>query len=316
MYQFKKPFLSLFVLCGFYTFGQHTDIINSNKPGESMTAFSVGKTVFQVEGGFYYINEDHRSLDYDAKGFGLNLDARYGFFLEQLEFIVNSQFQFDKFTSRNFEENRSGFRNLNLGAKYLIYDPFKNYEEKPNIYSWKANQKFKWRRLIPAVAVYAGANFDIGDTYFYPDEPTISPKIMVITQQHIADRVVFVTNIFANKFTSDYKSFGYIATLTLGFNQKWSGLLENKGVKSDYYSDSILTVGAAYLLMENFQVGATISKNFKNTPDIVYGGINASWRFDQNYKPIKIEVDNKNEPKRAGKKKDKKKRKDAVEIED
>lgn len=305
------------VLCGFYTFGQHTDIINSNKPGESMTAFSVGKTVFQVEGGLYYINEDHSTLEYDAKGFGLNLDARYGFFLEQLELILNSQFQFDKYTASGFEDNRSGFRNLTFGAKYLIYDPFKNYEEKVNIYSWKANQKFKWRRLIPAVAAYAGVNFDIGDDYFHPDEPTISPKVMIITQQHIANRLVFVTNIFANKVTStEFRTLGYVATLTLGFNQKWSGLLEHKGLKNDYYSDSILTVGAAYLLMNNFQVGATISKNFKDTPDLFYGGLNASWRFDQNYKPVKIEVEDKNEPKRAGKKKDKKKRKDAVDIED
>ena len=30
-------------------FSQYTDVINSNRPGESMSAFSLGKTVFQTE---------------------------------------------------------------------------------------------------------------------------------------------------------------------------------------------------------------------------------------------------------------------------
>jgi hypothetical protein len=46
-----------------------------------------------------------------------------------------------------------------LGAKYLIYDPLKNYE---NIYSWKANHSFNWHQLIPAVS-FAGANFTMAD---------------------------------------------------------------------------------------------------------------------------------------------------------
>jgi hypothetical protein len=39
-----------------------------------------------------------------------------------------------------------------LGAKYLIYDPLKNQEQR-NIYSWKANHSFNWHQLIPAVSV-------------------------------------------------------------------------------------------------------------------------------------------------------------------
>lgn len=308
-------YYSLLLLVAYPAWGQHTDVINSNRPGESMTAFSVGKKVFQIESGLYYHQEDHRTLEYDASGFGLNLDLRFGYFLEQLEFIVNSQFQMDKYKSMGFNESRSGFRNLNLGAKYLVYDPFKNYEEKPNLYSWKANQKFKWRRLIPAVAVYGGAQFSIGDTYFLPDEPAVSPRAMIITQQHITNQTVFVTNIFMNKIGTDYSQLGFIATLTLGFNDKWSAFWEFKGIKSDYYSDSILTAGAAYLLMPNFQLDASLSKNFKDTPDIFYGGIGFSWRFDDKHEPVRLEDKGSGpEEKRAGRKKDKTKRKDAIDL--
>ena len=128
-----------------------------------MSGFSVGKTVFQMEAGIYGITEDHSLLETDSKGFGLDLALRYGAFLEQLEFIANIQYQADQYNTPLGSENRSAVKKMTLGAKYLIYDPFKNYEEKVNIYSWKANHRFKWRQFIPAVGVYAGANVNFSN---------------------------------------------------------------------------------------------------------------------------------------------------------
>ncbi|MGG7036748.1 MAG: hypothetical protein ACI7YS_16360, partial [Flavobacterium sp.] len=44
-----KSLLSLFFLL-FTTiqYAQYTDLINSNRPGKSMSAFSVGETLFQI----------------------------------------------------------------------------------------------------------------------------------------------------------------------------------------------------------------------------------------------------------------------------
>jgi len=292
-----------------HCFSQFTDVINSNRPGESMTAYSVGKTVFQVEGGTYYIDEYHTLLNYQIKGMGLTTDFRFGYFLEELEFILNTGFQYDQYTEPLVNETRSGIKNLTFGAKYLLWDPFKNYEEKVDIHSWKANNKFKWRRLLPAVSGYAGVNFNIGDTYNYPDEPVFGPKIMIITQQQLNPYVVLVTNIFYNDFISAYKNYGFIATLTYGFNERWSCFIEDKGIQGDYYADNIFTCGAAYLIKQNIQIDASISRNFKDTPEIVYGGIGFSWRFDKNYKPVRIEVkDDAEKEKEKGKTKGDKKR--------
>lgn len=302
---FLIQFTLLFGFSGL--FAQHTDMINSNRPGLSMAAFSVGKNVFQLESGIYGIREDHNLARYNSNGFGVDLDLRYGFLLEQLEVIGNFKYQYDKYYSPLVETSRSGFRSTTFGAKYLVYDPFKKGEDKPNLYSWKANHKFKWKQFIPAVGVYAGMNFGFAnDDYAYPDEPTMSPKIMVIAQNHFGARWVLVTNIFYDKFTTDYKSLGYILTLTHGFNYKWSGFLENQGIKGDYYSDSILRLGAAYLIQNNLQVDASISKNFKDTPDILYGGVGVSWRFDKKYQPVKIEKEEDGGKRVDKKKKDKK----------
>lgn len=83
-----------------------------------------------------------------------------------------------------------------------------------------------------------------------------------------------------------------------GFNEKWSGFVENQGYKSDFYSDAIVRGGAAYLLSPNMQVDASISTNFKNTPSILYGGVGFSWRYDGWYKEKQIEVKDKEKAKK------------------
>ncbi|TDE28870.1 transporter [Flavobacterium ranwuense] len=282
-------------------YGQHTDQINSNRPGETMSAYSVGKSVIQIETGVYGIKQNHSLLNYDANGFGIDATLRWGLFMEKLELIADIQYQNEKYTTLFNSTNRADFKQTVLGAKYLIYDPFKNYEKKVNIYSWKANRAFSWRQLIPAVSVFAGANFTMADNpYSFSPESSISPKIMLITQNHLGDgKWVFVTNIIADYVTTDYPSYGYVLTLTRGFNDKWSGFVENQGFKSDFYSDAIVRGGAAYLLNKDMQIDASISTSLKDTPSALYGGIGFSWRYDANYQEVRINIDNKDSDKKA-----------------
>jgi len=282
---FKKIFPLALLLSTGIASAQYTDQINSNRPGESMGAFSVGKTVMQVETGIYGIKEKHEVLNNKTKGLGLDLMLRYGAFLEQLEFVADIQYQFDQFEDAIYVTNRNDFRQFVVGAKYLIYDPNKNYHPEVNIYSWKQNHKFKWHNLIPSISVFAGANL-IGknNPYSFPSDG-LSPKIMAITQNRF-NGVIWTNNFIADKVTTDYPSYGIISTLTRAFAAKWSGFIELQGYKSDYYSDVIGRCGAAYLLNDNMQLDASISKNFKDTPSILYGGVGFSWRFDADYHDI------------------------------
>ena len=211
---------------------------------------------------------------------------------------------------------------MTLGAKYLIYDPFKNYVEKENIYSWKANKKFKWRQFIPAFSMYAGANFNVGDTPFnYAPadikEPSFSPKVTAIAQNHFGGRWVLVTNLTYDKIGTDFASFNYILTLTRGFNAQWSGFIENQGYMGDYYSDGVFRIGAAFLFDKHMQVDASIGKNLKNTPGLLNAGIGFSWRFADQYEEVQMakpgtETKTDKKMKKKGEK-EAKKRKDAVE---
>jgi hypothetical protein len=316
----KSLIIVAFLLFSFICFGQYTDVINSNRPGESFGAFSVGKSIFQSETGFSILKEKHELLDYEANGFGTEAVIRFGVFKEELEAILEINYQNDTYVDINGSFKRSGLRNTTLGAKYLIYDPFKYRKETVNLYSWKANHKFKWNQLIPAVAASAGANINFSNNPFlFNSEPIskISPKVMLITQNKFSNGFVFVTNVFVDRIGTESQSIEYILTLTKGFNDRWSGFVENKGIKGDYYSDAIIRTGAAYLLTKNMQLDASVSTNFKNTPTIFYFGAGLSWRFDANYKEVVLRDKSfKGDKKKKPSKKEKKnKRLDEVDLE-
>ncbi|UFH35328.1 transporter [Flavobacterium acetivorans] len=301
MSKLKLLIFSALILIPSFHYAQHTDQINSNRPGETMSAFSVGKSVFQVETGIYGITEKHDLLNYDANGFGVDMTLRWGLFLEKLELIADLQYQ-NQIKTENFKEyNLAALKQTVLGAKYLIYDPFKDHEKKINIYSWKANHAFNWNQFIPAVSIFAGANITSSNNpYYFSPKGEISPKLMLITQNHFGDGTwVFVTNIIGDYIATDYPSYGYVLTLTKGFNDKWSGFIENQGFKSDFYSDAIVRGGAAYLLNKDMQIDASISSSLKNTPSILYGGIGLSWRYDANYKEVRVNLDNNDSDKKA-----------------
>lgn len=286
----KQLFVFFCLLFFQINFAQYTDQINSNRPGQSMGAFAVGKSVIQAESGVNLYNEKHSLLDTDAKGYAVDLNIRYGFFREQLEAIAEFTYQTDTYTKNNSTTNRSALNTMTFGAKYLVYDPYKNREDVIDVKSWKANHKFKWNRLIPAVAVYGGVNLNFSNNPFISASESlnkISPKLMVATQNMFDNGMVLVTNIYMDKIGSDYQSLEYIITLTKGFNEKWSGFIENKGIKGDYYSDALFRTGAAYLISDDLQVDASLTTNFKDTPSIYYGSVGFAWRFDANYNEVK-----------------------------
>lgn len=296
----KLPFVFLFIFLTISpVFAQYTEMLNANRPGASQGAFAVGTNVLQVETGFGMGKEKHSLLETETTGMTVDYSIRYGFWKERLELNFMGEFQSDKVTYNAFvparENSVSNFRSNTLGVKYLIYDPYRKRELKgPNLYSWRANNKFQWEDLIPAISFYAGANFDIvsSDTYnpFIPEtESTISPKLVLSTQNNWIGGWVFVTNIVVDRVTTDFPSYGYIVTLTHATNRYFSVFLENQGIKSDFYADQLLRGGAAILINPNFQVDLSMTVNFKDTPSKLYGRVGLAYRLDMHDRDEYIE---------------------------
>lgn len=110
----KFTFTFLLVFTTNNLLAQYTEVINSNRPGVSRSAFSVGTNVLQFEVGPYIINEEHSRLDYEVAGWGTDFSARYGLLFEELEINVEGTFQNDTFTdNRGFipvEDSRANFK--------------------------------------------------------------------------------------------------------------------------------------------------------------------------------------------------------------
>ena len=312
--------LPILVLCftSISLFGQYTDVINSNRPGVSRSAFAVGVNVLQFEMGPYFVKEKHTPLKYEVSGFGVDFAARYGLLFEQLELNLEGTYQNDKLTNYRSnsgivtEDKRANFKNLSIGAKYLIYDPYKNGEEKPNLYSYHANRRFKWKSLIPAVSIYAGATYDTADNpYVAPGIEGISPKVMIATQNNFNGGWVFVLNLIKDRIGTDDSDFQYIVTLTHSFDPQWVVFGEAHGISSDFYADNLFRFGGAYLWTRNFQLDTAVTFNAKDTPSVLSVNLGASYRFD--FHEDNIETIQEGDAAKDSRRKTSKKRRDGIQ---
>ena len=284
----KKTLLLLTILLFVYSnkiFSQYTEIINSNRPGNSQSSFSVGSNVIQLETGGFILKEEHKLIENKVNGIGIDFMIRYGLILEELEIQINGIYQNDKYTDMRSEIdnefNRSNFRKFKIGAKYLVYDPYKNRDESPNLYSYWANNKFNWNSLIPAISVYAGINIDgKNNPYTAARIEGVSPSFMIATQNNFKNNFVLICNLILDRIGTDQNDFEYILTLTHAFNTKWVSFIENHGINSDFYAENMVKLGAAYLSNENLQLDTSLAFNFKNTPKIFYINFGGSYRFD------------------------------------
>lgn len=334
---YRRVIFLLFFIVTQLCFSQYTEVINSNRPGNSMSAFSVGKRVIQAETGVIYKSLDHKSFNNSTvDGYAFDFTLRYGLLFEQLELIWNISYQFDRFTNTTtstFQEySRKGMLYNLIGAKYMIFDPIANSDRTPDIRSWDANHGFHWKDLIPAIGLYAGINLNLGATpYDYNNqfnipnnafyvslaEPKISPKVGIITQSNFSGYWVLVTNVMYNRLSTEYPEIGFVLTLTHTFpkRQQLSVFVEDQGIKSDIYADNLLKGGFAYLFSKNFQMDIAVGGSLKSRPGQLFAGLGLSYRLDFHRDELKTSEEKSNKELSGGKKKkiQKKKKKQGLE---
>ena len=286
-------YISLLALLVLPIFGlsQYTDVINSNRPGLSVSAYAVGRNVIQFEAGAFYEQSDHSLLNTQANIWGGDFSLRYGLLFEPLEINWEGTYQNNNvtYTESGQSTNLTNFTRNRLGLKYLLYDRYKSEERnKPNLYSWKANYGFKFKNLIPSVALYGGATFNLGNNPFYIGDPSVSYRAMVATQSRLTPRFVLITNIAYDRITAPFPELSYLISLSHGFrNPKWSVFVEHQGIDSDRYSDALIRGGVAYLFTDDLQADLNMGASFKDTPSKIFVQVGASYRIDLHKDKVK-----------------------------
>ena len=302
----RNPIICFFLFISFFIEAQYTDQINSNRPGLSIGAFAVGKDVVQAEVGIAYRHYAHSGYNNSTFDGGVGfLSLRWGFLMETLELTYEGKYILgtlnSKINSIPSLSTRKGFLQNFIGVKYLLYDPFKK-EKSTNVYSWKANNGFKLRELIPAVSLTLGTNINFesnnpfpynnifGNLYrpiFYQNlnvpldkEPFFNLRGTLATQSHFLGTWVFVTNFSLSRYLTDYVEKSYLLTLTHTFHPYWSVYVENQGVFSELHNDFIFRTGIAYLLTDYIQIEGSLGVNTQTKPSSTFVNLGVSYRLN------------------------------------
>lgn len=299
----KKHLVIFLFLMPLLLNSQYTESINSNRPGTSHGAFSVGKDVLQLELGISQLNLNHKYLDNaSVKGISINYNVRYGLHFENLELFLKGGFikrEITNFTinGRFFATRDEKFFNEHkVGLKYLIFDPFKNKEwHGMSMYSWKKNNRIRLTDFIPAISVFTGGDFVLVDhiqyddhfyrtkqqQYLYPDQAPFSPFFGIATQNHFQGKWVVVNNISIENLVGEYSNINYLFTLTHNLtNPKWSIFVEFQHFDNQIYSDNLFKFGIANLLSKNSQIDLNFGGSLKDTPTYSYFDLGFSQRID------------------------------------
>lgn len=277
----KKNLTILLIIFGVqWITAQYTEIINSKRPGFSESPYSIGSDVFQFESGIFYRTGNSEMELASQNTMGGELFFRYGKFLEKLEFNANIAYQKDELNNLSGENfSVKGLSDLTIGAKYLLYQQ-EFTDKSKEIRSWKKRMAFDKKRLIPSVGVYVGVHTNfLGKDY---KDEGISYKGAILLQHDFSDRLVLLTNLIADKITSEDKSYQYLLTMTYAITTQWSYFIENQGIFKDTNAPAYhFGTGIAYLYSNNLQFDASVRTNFFDNYSFLYSSIGVAWRIDR-----------------------------------
>ncbi len=275
-------FLTILLIgVSFQTFGQYTEVINSNNPGFSESPYSVGSGIYQFETNLFFRSTGIVPKFTRPQSIGADLMFRTSFLSERLELNAQMGYARDKiafnnvFTSTRYE---TGLNRFTVAAKYLIFQ--QEYEDKTKeVRSWRRRNAFDKKRLIPSVAVTVGVNTDfVGEFY---QTGGISPKVGVLLQNDLSNQFNIITNVFYDFIGTDAEEISYIITGTISLSDRWSTFFENQTIFQKTRNLSNFGTGLAYLYSRDLQLNTSARYLTEGASRGIYLGFGVSYRINR-----------------------------------
>lgn len=279
-----KQFCSLIAL--FLSIGisaQFTEIINSNRPGQSDTPYSVGVGIHQIESGLFLADNNELSVDANYDSYGLEFVYRTGIFFERLEVDLRGSFTTEKeryiFNNQIESKTVSGLSDLVVGSKMMLYEQ-KYTDKSKEVRSWKRRHSFDKKRLIPTIGIYTAFNTNLVNSTFKDelDEPSLKGALLL--QNNLSDRLVLVNNLIIDKIAKDNQYFQHSITGTFSISTTFSTFIEGLGQYQEGSSPFFdYGIGFAYLLSPDLQLDTSFRSNLSEDFDSILISAGVAWRF-------------------------------------
>lgn len=255
---------------------QYTDIINSNRPGYTENAYSVGKNIFQVENGI--LTHVYSNINTTTKTiFQNDVNLRFGLLSEKLEINLASRYAYID------EESKHLFEPSRIGVKYVVY----NHKIKTNnheIRSWKKRTAFNWSKLIPTIAI------ETRYTYRPNKKGYKGISTGILMHNHLNAVWNVLTNIRYDGVNSEYEQ--YVASMSSNYSisQSWSSFVESYNTFSKIKNSYEIGGGFAYLVNKNLQLDVSTRASLSDKKTALQLALGFSWRLDRHkdkFKPVK-----------------------------
>ena len=231
------------------------DVINSNRPGFSVSPYNAGIGTFQIESGIIRNSEllGINGIDGSIKATGIDVSLRYAVdnsFEIYTDFSTNQKsYDIDSITSSDFI-----FSPAVLGLSYRINEG---------------------ERFIPTMAIRGGL------TYYkdYQENAESDITVTFSTQHDLASNWIFITNWKADKIIADAE-LGAVFAITNTITPDWSWFTEYYGTYSNDDLNNFINVGMAYLLNDDTQLDIFGGTNLDINKTTYYLSVGVSWRLD------------------------------------
>jgi len=233
---------------------QTLDLINSNRPGFSVSAYNVGKGNFQVETGIVGysellgINDKYGS----KKNIGLDVTLRYAF-NDKIEVFSN------------------------LSSKKYWYDVEGNLSDDFSMLPTSVGISYRLNngeRVIPTMSIRGKVS------YFekYNESPNTDVSFAFVTQNEITSNLVFITNWNVDNLITG-TDLSAICSLTNTISTNWSWFAEYYVSYYDKEFNHFLNAGLAYLVNDNLQLDFFGGTNLDINKTTYYLSAGLSWRL-------------------------------------
>jgi hypothetical protein len=239
----------------FATLAQYNETIRADRPGQALSAFTVGRGIFQVQCGFDYFGS-HDALN-KTTGVLNNTVIRYGI---TEHFEINSQFEYkgqritqNKDTSRNTQRGVSA---TDLGIRYHIYEG---------------------KGPVPSVGFQFGTRLPVlGTDYKIKD---LAPRFLIITSQQFSEKFS-VNTVWGTAWNGNNSvpKYNYVINLSLSLSDRLGVFVENYGSVEAGVFTTYFDGGISWLLTSDLQLGLNggLGSNLGVNNYFISAGV--SWR--------------------------------------